>query len=288
MLVTANKRSNLANAKRLVTEASTKGAKIIVLPECFNSPYGTNYFPEYAEPLGYRRVVHGGYERVTGSETVDALSQMASESAVYLIGGSFPEASVEEGRRKLYNTCTIWNPSGMLIGVHRKIHLFDIDVPGKITFQESQVLSPGSQLTQVETEYGSIGIGICYDIRFPEVAMIAARRNRCIAMVYPGAFNMTTGPMHWELLLRARALDNQLYVCGCAPARDNDASYTSWGHSTVVDPMGRVVGSTDASESIVYADLDVAQLQSTRDSIPVSRQRRFDLYPDVSASLGSN
>jgi predicted amidohydrolase len=208
---------------------------------------------------------------------------MAKASSVYLIGGSFPELEVAGNRTKplYYNTCTIWNPDGELIGTHRKVHLFDIDIPGKITFKESEVLVPGNSLTVVNTAYGHIGIGICYDIRFPELCMIAARKG-AIAMIYPGAFNTTTGPLHWELLQRARAVDNQIYVAACSPARDLNATYHAWGHSTIVDPMGKVIATTEEGEGIVMSELNLAKIEETRQSIPVNRQRRFDLYRDVS------
>jgi omega-amidase len=123
-----------------------------------------------------------------------------------LIGGSIPERAEND---KLFNTCTVWGPTGNLLGRHRKVHLFDIDIPGKITFQESKVLSSGNQLTTVVTEFGNIGIGICYDIRFPEMAQIY-RQKGCDLLFYPGAFNMTTGPAHWQILQQGRALDNQV------------------------------------------------------------------------------
>ncbi|KAJ3252577.1 hypothetical protein HDU77_005072 [Chytriomyces hyalinus] len=265
LAVTASKEANLVNARAKVIEAAEKGAGIVVLPECFNSPYGTSFFPKYAEPLE------------NGPSSI-ALSNMARDAKVYLIGGSFPEIGPNS---KFFNTCTIWGPNGDRLGVHRKVHLFDIDIPGKQTFKESSVLSAGSEITTFDSPIGKIGVGICYDIRFPEMAMIAARKG-CVAMIYPGAFNMTTGPLHWELLQRARAIDNQMYVAACSPARDEAAGYVAWGHSSVVDPMGQVVAKLGEKEDIVYADLDVAFLETSRANIPVSVQRRFDVYPDVS------
>ncbi|TPX39720.1 hypothetical protein SeMB42_g06274 [Synchytrium endobioticum] len=133
---------------------------------------------------------------------------------------------------------------GELAATHRKLHLFDIDVAGRLKFTESEVLSAGSALTHVQTDYGKLGIAICYDIRFPELAMIAARKG-CVAMLYPGAFNTVTGPLHWELLGRSRALDNQFYVACCSPARDvNFKDYQAYGHSMIVDPMGQVMAET--------------------------------------------
>lgn len=122
----------------------------------------------------------------------------------------------------------------------RKTHLFDIDIPGKITFKESDTLTAGESLTCVKTKYGTIGVGICYDLRFPELCM-AYRQRGASLVVFPGAFNMTTGPVHWQLLQQARAVDNQLFVASCSPARNLDSSYTAWGHSMIVDPFGQVL-----------------------------------------------
>lgn len=113
------------------------------------------------------------------------------------------------------------------------------------------------------------------------MAMIAARRG-CSLMLYPGAFNLTTGPLHWELLQRARAIDNQFFVAAVSPASDTTASYVAWGHSTVVNPMGEVMATTEHDEAIVCADIDLALVEQSRNQIPVTKQRRFDLYPDVS------
>ncbi|RIA91993.1 carbon-nitrogen hydrolase [Glomus cerebriforme] len=266
--VTADKTVNLLKAKSKILEASRNGAKVIVLPECFNSPYGTQYFTKYAE-------------NIPQGESVKILSEAAKEAKAFVVGGSIPERDDLTG--KLYNTCLVYNTEGNLIAKHRKVHLFDIDVPGKIKFQESETLSPGNSLTQFETDYGKIGIGICYDIRFPEMAMIAARKG-CIAMIYPGAFNLTTGPLHWELLQRSRALDNQFFVATCSPARDMSATYHAWGHSTIVDPSGQILATTEHEEAIIYADIDLEQIKVIRQSIPVSSQRRFDLYPNVAAN----
>ncbi|MBN3299520.1 NIT2 amidase, partial [Amia calva] len=257
--VSAVKTDNLRRARALVKEAAGQGAKVVTLPECFNSPYGTSFFPEYAE-------------RIPG-ESSQLLSEAAKESGVYLIGGSIPE---EDGG-KLYNTCPVFGPDGSLLLKHRKIHLFDIDVPGKIRFQESETLSPGSSFSVFDTPFCKIGVGICYDLRFAELAQIYTRSG-CQLLVYPGAFNMTTGPAHWELLQRGRAVDNQVFVATASPARDETASYTAWGHSTVVNPWGEVIATADAEETIVYADIDLQYLAEVRQQIPIHSQRRHDLY----------
>lgn len=189
-----DKIKNIRNAYIKIKEAAQKGAQLIVLPECFQSPYSIDCFREYAEN--------------SNGQTQQMLSKAAKESSIYLIGGSIPELESD----KVYNTCFVYDPEGKLIATHRKLHLFDINVPGKIRFQESLILSPGSNLNYFETPWGKIGLGICYDVRFPEMALIMARKYGVFAMIYPGAFNMTTGPLHWELLLRARALDNQIFV----------------------------------------------------------------------------
>ncbi|KAJ2908167.1 Omega-amidase nit3 [Coemansia aciculifera] len=270
LAVGAQKAANLVRARSKVLEAAKAGANIVVLPECFNSPYGTQYFSQYAEEI----------DSASPSESIRALSEMARDSKVFLVGGSIPER--EKGTGDLFNTCTVWSPEGQLVAKHRKVHLFDIDFPGKIVFKESEVLKPGNSLSEFSTPWGKFGVAICYDMRFPEVAMIAARRG-CVGMIYPGAFNQTTGPLHWELLLRARAVDNQIFTAACSPALDSSATYHAWGHSTIVDPYARVVATTAEAEDIVYGTLDLSLAEEVRKSVPVSLQRRFDIYPDVAA-----
>ncbi|KAG6850468.1 hypothetical protein H0H93_012889 [Arthromyces matolae] len=169
---------------------------------------------------------------------------------------------------------------GDLVATHRKVHLFDIDIPGKIKFKESETLSGGATTNFFDTDFARIGLGICYDIRFPELAMISARKG-CHVLVYPGAFNLTTGPLHWELLQRARAVDNQVFMTMCSPARDLRAGYHAWGHSMVVDPMAKVLVEAAEGEEIIYADIDAKLLEEARAGIPVTTQRRFDVYKDV-------
>eukprot|EP01132_Coremiostelium_polycephalum_P002946 gene2946-3677_t len=259
MLVSDDKVKNVENAVKLINEAALNGANVISLPECVNCPYSTSVFRQYAEP-------QGGY-------TFQKFSEAAKNNKVYLIAGSNPEIDND----KIYNTSFIFGPDGNLIGKHRKIHLFDIDIPGKITFKESETLSPGNELTIVDTEYCKIGVGICYDIRFPELAMIYAKHG-CQFLVYPGAFNMTTGPAHWELLSRSRAVDNQLFVATISPARNLNSTYTAWGHSTIVSPWGEVLSTTEHEPTIIYSDIDLSKLDEMRKGIPVYQQKRNDLY----------
>lgn len=188
-----NRTENLQNAENLITKAKNAGATLIALPECFNSPYGTNFFNEYAEA-------------VPNGPTCEMLSRVAKENQVYLVGGTFPEIE----NSKYYNTCTVWNPKGELIAKYRKMHLFDIDIPGGITFKESDILSAGNELATFEIDGIKIGLGICYDIRFEELAKLYRLRG-CKLLVYPGAFNMTTGPLHWELLQRGK-FEGNLFI----------------------------------------------------------------------------
>ncbi|ORY15741.1 carbon-nitrogen hydrolase [Clohesyomyces aquaticus] len=282
---TADKAHNLSHARTKVLEATRAGAKIVVLPECFNSPYGTKYFPQYAEQLLPSPPTEDQ------SPTFHALSTLAKEAGVYLVGGSIPEKEAGFGSggdkgdgqgKKLWNTSLTFGPQGELLGTHRKVHLFDIDIPGKIRFKESEVLSPGNKITFIDIpEYGKIAVAICYDIRFPELAMVAARKGAFL-LLYPGAFNLTTGKLHWELQARGRAMDNQVFVGLCSPSRDMEAEYNAWGHSMVVDPNAEVLGQLDEKEGVLVQELVAGRIEEVRKGIPIYSQRRFDVYPDVS------
>ncbi|KAK9498398.1 hypothetical protein O3M35_003041 [Rhynocoris fuscipes] len=266
MKVGSDKGENLKRAANLISEAKQNGSNMVVLPECFNSPYGTNYFSKYAEAI-------------PSGETCTTLSKAAKDNEVYLIGGSIPEVD----NSKLYNTSTVWSPKGDLICKHRKVHLFDIDIPNGITFKESDTLTAGNSLTVFDTEYCKVGIGICYDLRFSEMASIY-RKLGADLIVYPGAFNMTTGPLHWELLLRARAVDNQMYVAAVCGAQDPNASYKAWGHSMLVNPWGKILTQAEFDSTILYGDIDLKVCDEIRQQIPISFQKRNDLYDIISKS----
>jgi omega-amidase len=282
----ANKSDNLRHARDMVLKAAaapTTGSKVdlIILPECFNSPYGHTHFPVYAEEIGFKQDQPYDVEN-SSSESVRMLSEVAKQTGTWLIGGSIPERDPADNN--VYNTCTVYSPTGALVTTHRKVHLFDIDIPGKIKFKESETLTGGKTHNFFDTDFARIGLGICYDVRFPELAMTSAR-NGCHFLVYPGAFNLTTGPLHWELLQKARAVDNQVFFSMCSPARDVTAGYHAWGHSMVVDPMGKVLGEAQEDEQIVYVDIDPDVFNYARQGIPVTTQRRFDVYPDVSEGI---
>ncbi len=251
---------NIAAAKVKVAEAKRSGAKLAVLPEMFSCPYQTDLF----RPNAFRE----------GSDKYKAIQDIAVENSIYLVAGTVPEISKDS---KVYNTSYAFSPDGSLIAKHRKAHLFDIDVEGGISFKESETLSPGTNITVFETEYAKIGLCICYDIRFPELSKLMVDKGAEIIIV-PAAFNMTTGPAHWELTFRARALDNQVYTIGCAPARDLSASYHSYGNSIVCSPWGEVVARLDEKEGILYADIDLDYIKKVRSELPLLKHRRDDLY----------
>ncbi|KAB1227074.1 Omega-amidase,chloroplastic [Morella rubra] len=188
--VSPDKDRNIAHARKAIEEAAAKGAQLVLLPEIWNSPYSNDCFPVYAEDIDA-----GG----DASPSTTMLSEVSRLLKITIVGGSIPERS----GNSVYNTCCVFGTDGKLKAKHRKVHLFDIDIPGKITFMESKTLTAGETPTIVDTDVGRIGIGICYDLRFQELAMIYAARGAHL-ICYPGAFNMTTGPLHWELLQRAR------------------------------------------------------------------------------------
>ncbi|EPS58728.1 hypothetical protein M569_16085, partial [Genlisea aurea] len=269
--VTPDKDKNILRARSAIEEAAEKGAELVLLPEIWNSPYSNDSFPTYAEDID------AGFDF---SPSTAMLSDVARSLNITLVGGSIPERSGD----KLFNTCCVFGSDGKLKAKHRKIHLFDIDIPGKIVFKESKTLTAGEKPTIVDTDVGRIGIGICYDIRFQELSMLYAARGAKL-ICYPGAFNMTTGPLHWELLQRARAVDNQVYVATCSPARDaSSGGYVAWGHSTLVGPLGDVVVTTEHDEAVVIGEINYYEVEVRRRNMPLEKQRRGDLYQLIDVS----
>lgn len=259
MPVTEDKKENAAVAARFVQDAAGQGAQIVMLPEMFCCPYENTSFVRNAEP-------EGGF-------VWQALQQMAAENHVLLIGGSMPEQNVD----RIYNTCYIFDEAGRQIGRHRKVHLFDIDIPGGQYFRESDTFTPGDQITVVDTSYGRIGVEICFDIRFTEMTHLMAL-DGAWAVFVPGAFNSTTGPAHWELNFRSRALDSQIYMAGCAPALDENASYHSYGHSIITSPWGDVVAEMDEKPGMLLDQLDPDRVAEIRQQLPIMTGRREDVY----------
>jgi omega-amidase len=264
MSASEDRAANREKADAFIQRAVRGGAGIVVLPEMWNCPYDNEAFPLYAEPAD--------------GPSVSFLSDLAKKYGIILVGGSIPESD----GGKLYNTCFVFDGSGALIGRHRKVHLFDIDVKGGIRFMESDTLSPGDRLTILDTAQGKIGVGICYDIRFPRMfAAMAAEGVHLV--VLPGAFNMVTGPAHWDILIKSRALDNQIYLAACSPARDPNATYRAYGHSCISTPWGEYCAAAAAAETVAIGDIDPAYVEQVRAEIPVRDQQREDVY----ASVGS-
>ena len=260
MSTVADKMENVRTVKTYLEKIKDENPDFVILPERFCCPYQTENFPIYAEKEGV--------------PVWQQLSGYAKQYGIYLIGGSMPEKDAEGN---VYNTSYIFDREGKQIGKHRKVHLFDIDVKGGQTFKESDTLTSGDSDTVFDTEFGKIGVMLCFDIRFPELSRMMVNDGAKVIFV-PAAFNMTTGPAHWELSFRTRALDNQIYMVGCAPARDVSAGYISWGHSIVTDPWGRVTGMLDENEGILLAELDMDYEEQVREELPLLKSRRKDIY----------
>lgn len=258
--VTTVVEENLLSASKQVSAAAKAGAKLVALPEMFACPYQTETFPKYAE--------------VVGGPMWQALSQMAKENDIWLVGGSIPEI---DDAGNIYNTCFVFDNEGKQIGRHRKVHLFDIQIKNGQHFRESDTLTPGNDLCVVDTPFGKIGIMICFDIRFVEWARLLADAGAEM-IVMPGAFNMTTGPKHWELLMRARAVDNQLFVAAVSPARDPEAGYIAYGNTMVSDSWGEVLERLDAGEETLFCEIDFDKNEKVRAQLPILSARRGDLY----------
>lgn len=245
-------------AHAMLAEAALNGAQIAVLPEMFSCPYSREYFRKFAS--------HGH------EETCAALSSWAKELDMIIVGGTVPETV---GAR-MYNTCYVYDREGRQIARHRKMHLFDVDLPG-MRFKESNTFTPGEEITVFDTEYGKMGCAVCFDVRFPELFRAMANRGAEIIFL-PAQFNCKTGPKHWELSNRARAVDNQVFFVGAAAAKYEGFSYECWGHSMLVDPFGDILAEAGQGEEIIYADIDPARVAEVRAQLPTSQHLRHEIY----------
>ncbi len=263
MMTGQDKEANLEKARQMIKSAALK-ARLVILPEIFNAPYQTDLLPAYAEPVP--------------GPTTKILSALAQELQILLVGGSIPELA-ENGN--IYNSSCIFAPDGTMLGCHRKLHLFDIHIPEQIFFKESDVFTPGEDLQTFTYDGFSFSVIICYDIRFPELARQAALDGSSLIIV-PAAFNLTTGPAHWEILMRTRALDNQVFLAAASPARNPTASYQAWGHSLMVDPWGTILAEAGTGEEIIYARIDLEKLSKVRAELPLLQHRRPELYHKIS------
>ena len=254
------KRDNLVLMEKTIREIVSLPVDFVALPEMFCCPYQVTDFPLYAEkeqgPVWYK------------------CSETARKYHIYLSAGSMPEKD-ESGH--IYNTAYIFDRDGNQIAKHRKVHLFDIDVKGGQRFKESETLSAGDTITTFHTEFGTFGLCICYDFRFPEMGRLMALRG-AQAIFVPAAFNMTTGPAHWEIMFRSQSMYNQIFAVGTAPARNAAAAYISWGHSIVTDPWGQVIHQIDEKQGVSITELDLLRVREVREQLPLLRHRRADVY----------
>ena len=254
------KEKNLEELERNLERIKDENIDLVTLGEMFNCPYQTPCFPVYAE--------------VEREETWQKLSAFAKKYQIYLSAGSIPE---KDEKGQVYNTAYVFDRQGRQIAKHRKVHLFDIAVKGGQCYQESATLTAGDQITVFDTEFGKMGICICFDCRFPEIVRLMSLHGAKVILV-PAAFNMTTGPAHWELMFRGRAVDNQCYMIGTSDARDEQAGYVSWGHSLIVSPWGDVVAQMDEKPGIQITEIDLDRVEAIREQLPLLSARRTDLY----------
>jgi predicted amidohydrolase len=267
-------RANLDAAEGLVDEAAGAGAELVVLPEYFSVAGSPSFLREHAEGLD--------------GPTVTWASALARRHRIHLLAGSFPERPVGDDAAdgRLSNTSCLLDPEGRVQAVYRKVHLFDVDLPG-ITFCESATVAPGDELVVAPLGPAPpdglppvvLGLSVCYDLRFPEPYRIMALEGATVLLV-PAAFTAATGPAHWELLLRARAVENGAWVIGCGQVGELPAGMPPChGHTMVVDPWGTVVAErTEATPGVVLAEAAMSQVAAVRRELPVLAHRRPEAY----------
>jgi predicted amidohydrolase len=257
---TDEKSRNLAAAERLVRDAAADGAQLIALPEKWNLLAAGEGLLAGAEPLD--------------GPSLDAARGWAAELGIHLLAGSISE----RGEGKAFNTSVLIGPDGRDLAVYRKIHMFDVDVGG-VAYRESEHEEPGSEIVLADGgELPDLGMTVCYDLRFPELyRILAVRGARLIAV--PSAFTTVTGRDHWQVLLRARAIENQVFVIAPNQSGQAPPNFDSYGHSSIVDPWGRVLaGAETGAEQFVAADLDLSAQDEVRESLPSLANRRPDSY----------
>jgi deaminated glutathione amidase len=260
MSSTPNKGENLGTAERLIRSAASSGAGLIALPELWNCHGLEDVYRENAEPVP--------------GPTTEFLCDLAQELRVYLIGGSILEG--EPSSTKLHNTSTFFGPDGRMSAVYRKIHLFDVKAPDR-EYLESRTIAAGTEIVTAKAGAATVGLSVCYDVRFPELYRLLALRGAEVLAV-PAAFTLQTGKDHWELLLRARAVENQAYVV--APAqwgRKADGRWT-YGRSIIVDPWGTVLSQCPDRDGFALATLDLDYLDRFREEFPALQNRRPEAY----------
>lgn len=250
---------NIESAERLVRAAAGDGAELVALPEKWSLLGSAELVTERAEPL-------------TGS-AISAARAWARELGVAVLAGSVVERDEEE---RLFNTSVLINPEGEIVVRYRKIHMFDVDVGG-VSYRESEYEEAGTEIVLGDALGVPIGLTVCYDVRFPELYRILALRG-ALAITVPAAFTAVTGRVHWEPLLRARAIENQLFVI--APGQHGTAPphYDSWGHSMIADPWGKVLAVVEEGDGHAAAELDLTELERIRSELPALANRRAATY----------
>jgi len=257
----SDKEANLATAERLIDEAAERGARLVGLPE-------------YVSFLGPKDLHEANAEPIPGP-TTERFAAKARQHGIYLLGGSILEHSDVDG--KYYNTSTFFNPDGELQAIYRKIHLFDIDITGNVSANESASILPGERVVTVQLDGHTVGLTICYDLRFPELYRLLALEGAEVLFV-PAAFTLFTGKDHWHTLLRARAIENQCYVLAPAQIGPHDTNAQCYGHALVADPWGTVTADAPNHEGVVIADVDFAYLRQVRTQVPSLANRRPAAY----------
>jgi predicted amidohydrolase len=250
---TAEMEANLARARALVTEAAGRGAQLIALPEHFAYLGPEEGLPEVAQS--------------SRGPLVSAFRQVAQELQIFLLLGSFPE--LVEGEAQPYNTSLLLGPKGQVLARYRKMHLFDVDLPGGPAYRESRFIRAGGEVVVAPlpgTPF-SAGLAVCYDLRFPELFRAMVARGADLFLL-PAAFTATTGRDHWEILVRARAIENLSYVVAPAQYGQHAPGRRSYGHSLIVDPWGLILAQAPDGEGVIYARLDEARLQRLRRELP--------------------
>ncbi|MES2165368.1 MAG: carbon-nitrogen hydrolase family protein [Pseudomonadota bacterium] len=246
---------NIATARRLVHQAAEAGATLVLLPEYW-AIMGLQDSDKVAvaEPLGQGPIQ-------------DFMSALARELEIWLIGGTLPLAS--DDPEKVINTTLVYNPQGEHVGRYDKIHLFGF-TKGTESYNESKTIVPGRHVGVFEAPFGKVGMSVCYDLRFPE---LYRAMGPVALIVVPAAFTYTTGHAHWEILLRARAIENQCYVLAAAQGGTHPNGRRTWGHSMLIDPWGAVKAVLAEGEGVVHGDIDLMFMDSVRQSLPALKHR---------------
>jgi predicted amidohydrolase len=257
---TEDRQRNLEVAERLVRAAADDGAELIVLPEKWPLLGAPEQLRAEAEPLD--------------GPALSAAGAWAAELGIHLVAGSIAERA--EGQEKLFNSSVLIGPDGDRAATYRKIHMFDVDVED-VSYRESEVEAPGEEIVVADAGEVPIGLSVCYDLRFPELYRILAVRGARLITV-PSAFTERTGRDHWEVLVRARAIENQVFVVAAGQVGEAPPHYRSYGRSMIVDPWGVVLAQAPDEECFVAAELDLARQDQIRSSLPSLANRRPEAY----------